>query len=219
MTREPGYLLRVEPDQIDAVRFERHAHAGRDALARGDAERADRELTEGLALWSGDALADCREGSDAVAAQAVRLDELRWNAIEDRMEAQLALGRHAAVVGELEALLARRPLRERLWHSLMLALYRSRRQAEALRAYQRARGTLVDDLGVEPGAELRDLEAAILRGDAGLDLVSSAGRPSNGAARRGHVVRTAVGLGHDGTDVRGTRGGARRARRSVAADV
>ena len=89
------------------------------------------------------------------------------------MEAQLALGRHAAIVGELEALLARHPLRERLWHSLMLALYRSRRQAEALRAYQRARRTLVDDLGVEPGAELRDLEAAILRGDPSLDL----GRP------------------------------------------
>ncbi len=152
------------------------------ALAQGDAETAERELTAGLALWSGDALADCRRASDVIAAQAVRLDELRLSAMEDRMEAQLALGRHAAVVGELEAVLARHPLRERLWHSLMLALYRSRRQAEALRAYQRARRTLVDDLGVEPGSDLRDLEAAILRGDPDLDLVAAAGPPP-GAVR------------------------------------
>lgn len=175
VTKEPGYLLRVDPECLDRVRFERHAQAGRLALERGESDAADRELEAGLGLWRGDALSNCRDGSEIVAAEAVRLDELRLNAIEDRMEAQLALGRHAAVVGELEALLVRQPLRERLWHSLMLALYRSRRQAEALRAYQRARRALVEDLGIEPSAALRELEGAILRSDPHLEVASVPG--------------------------------------------
>jgi DNA-binding SARP family transcriptional activator len=170
VTREPGYVLAAEPDQIDAVRFERHARAGRRALAEGDPAGAEQELVTGLGLWRGEALADCRDESDAIAAAVVRLDELRLSAIEDHLDAQLALGRHAAVVGDLESLLAREPLRERMWASLMIALYRSQRQADALRAYQRAREVLVDRLGVEPSAELRRLEAAILDGDASLDL-------------------------------------------------
>ena len=170
VTREPGYFLVVEPEHIDAVRFEGHALAGRRALAAGDAAAAECELGEGLALWRGEAFADCREDSELIAAAAVRLDELRLGAVEDRMDAQLALGQHAAIVGDLESLVARHPLRERLWCALMIALYRSQRQAEALRVYQRARDALVESLGVEPSAELRRLEAAILQGDAGLDL-------------------------------------------------
>lgn len=185
VTREPGYLLAAEPDAIDSVRFERHARAGRRALATGDAETAERELASGLALWRGDALADCRADSEAIAARAVRLDELRLSAIEDHVNAQLALGRHAAVVGDLESWLAQHPLRERMWCALMIALYRSQRQADALRAYQRARHALVE-LGVEPTAELRELEVAILQSDSSLDLET--GRPTAAASASARLL-------------------------------
>ncbi len=114
-------------------------------------------------------MADCRSGGWA-AAQALRLDELRLSTVEDRIDADLMLGQHAVLAGELESLLARHPLRERFWAALMIALYRSGRQAEAVRAYQRARDVLVEELGLEPGAELRRLEAAVLAGDSVLDL-------------------------------------------------
>ena len=130
--------------------------------------RAAAELGEALALWRGDALADCRGGGWA-AAEAVRLDELRLSTVEDRIDADLMLGHHGVLVGELESLVARHPLRERLWAALMLALYRAGRQADAVRAYQRARDVLVGELGLEPGAELRRLEAAVLAGDPALD--------------------------------------------------
>jgi DNA-binding SARP family transcriptional activator len=170
VTKEPGYVLLVDPEHIDAVRFERHADAGRRALAEGDAVTAEHELAAGLGLWRGEAFAGCRDDSEVIMAAAVRLDELRLSAIEDYIDAQLALGRHTAIIGDLESLLARYPLRERVWCLLMVALYRSQRQAEALRAYQRARDALVENLGVEPSAELRRLEAAILQGDPSLDL-------------------------------------------------
>ena len=128
--------------------------------------RATAELGEALALWRGDALADCRGGGWA-AAEAVRLDELRLSTVEDRIDADLMLGQHGVLVGELESLVARHPLRERLWAALMLALYRAGRQADAVRAYQRARDVLVGELGLEPGAELRRLEAARARGRPG----------------------------------------------------
>ena len=134
--------------------------------------RAAAELGEALELWRGDALADCRGGGWA-AAEAVRLDELRLSTVEDRIDADLMLGQHGVLVGELESLVARHPLRERLWAALMLALYRAGRQADAVRAYQRARDVLVGELGLEPGAELRRLEAAVL-----------AARPGPGCARR-----------------------------------
>ena len=134
----------------------------------GDASRASAELGEALGLWRGDALADCRGGGWA-AAEAVRLDELRLSTVEDRIDADLMLGHHGVLVGELESLVARHPLRERLWAALMLALYRAGRQADAVRAYQRARDVLVGELGLEPGAELRRLEAAVLAGDPALD--------------------------------------------------
>jgi DNA-binding SARP family transcriptional activator len=196
VTRDPGYFLAADPDRVDAVRFERHAQAGRRALAGGDPLTAARELETGLGLWRGDALVDCREASEVIAAEAVRLDELRWSAIEDRLDADLALGRHAAIVGDLEALLSRQPLRERLWATLMVALYRSQRQSEALRAYQRARDALVEGLGVEPSAELRRLEAAILQGDPDLDLAPDV-RPSASTRLIGWSIAGPALVGRD----------------------
>ena len=167
-TREPGYILGVPSESIDVASFENHASVGRQALADGDASRATAELAAGLNLWRGNALADCRSGGWA-AAEALRLDELRLATVEDRIEADLLLGRHRLLVGELESLVARHPLRERLWAALMVALYRADRQADALRAYQRARDVLVEELGLEPGVELRRLEVAVLAGDPALD--------------------------------------------------
>jgi DNA-binding SARP family transcriptional activator len=172
-TREPGYRLTVPGGAVDAARFEHHLRDGRRAIAAGRYDDGERELAAGLALWRGDALADCRT-SGALEAAAVGLEERRLAAIEDRVDAELALGRHATVVGELESLLVRFPLRERLWGALMTALYRSQRQGDAIRAYQRARDTLVETLGVEPGPELRRLEQAVLAGDPILDAPVSA---------------------------------------------
>src|SRR5205085_4492712 len=131
LTSGPGYLLRTDPEQLDATRFERLVEEGRNALARGDAQTAAATLREALALWRGTALADFTY--DAFAQSDIaRLEELRLAASEDRIEADLVLGRHSDVVGELEALCAEHALRERLPALLMLALYRSGRQAEAL---------------------------------------------------------------------------------------
>jgi predicted ATPase/DNA-binding SARP family transcriptional activator len=161
-SRTPGYLLEIDPDQLDAGRFERLLDEGRQARARGDAAVAAACLREGLALWHGDALADLADEPFAD-VEARRLEELRRVAIEERIEADLDCGRHHALVAELEALLDEQPLRERLWGQLMTALYRSGRQADALAAYQRARGLLAYRLGLEPGEELRVLEQKILR--------------------------------------------------------
>jgi DNA-binding SARP family transcriptional activator len=158
VTRAPGYLLRLEPEQLDAVRFERLVREGRSLPAE---ERA-RRLRAALALWRGPALAGLGVGEFAE-TEARRLEELQLVALEDRIEADLELGRHAELVAELEGLVAREPLRERLRAQLMTALYRSGRQAEALAAYQRARRTLVDELGIDPSPELQALERSILR--------------------------------------------------------
>jgi len=167
LTRPPGYLLRVEPEGLDLQRFERLVAQGRAALAEGSAATAGERFHEALALWRGPALADLAFAPFAQ-AEIGRLEDRRLDAVCDRIEADLALGR-GGVVGELEALVAEHPLRERLRGQLMLALYRSGRQAEALAAYQDARRALVDGLGLEPGRELRELEQAILRQDPGLD--------------------------------------------------
>src|SRR5712691_10612846 len=165
-TRPPGYVLRVEPEELDLDRFTR-------LLKRSDgaepAVAADL-LSEALALWRGPPLADLAYESFAQPAIG-RMDELRIVALELRIEADLALGRHAELVGELEALVARYPLRERLRGQLMLALYRSGRQAEALEAYRAARDTLVEELGIEPSTAVQELERAILRQDIGLSLL------------------------------------------------
>jgi DNA-binding SARP family transcriptional activator len=162
-TRAPGYLLRVDPERVDANRFEQLLRAARRAAA---GER--RELLEqALSLWRGPALADFAFEQFAQ-AETRRLEELRVVAVEERIEADLELGRHGDVVGELDALVGAHPLRETLRRQLMLALYRSGRQAEALDAYQDARARFVEELGIEPGPELRQLQAEILRQEAGL---------------------------------------------------
>jgi DNA-binding SARP family transcriptional activator len=176
-TRDPGYVLQIRPDSTDVAEFERHATAGRSALAGSDAPRAAVELGKALGLWRGDALADCRGGGWA-AAEALRLDELRLSTIEDRIDANLMLGNHGVLVGELESWVLRQPLRERFWGQLMVALYRAGRQADAVRAYQRARDVLVEQLGLEPGADLRRLEAAVLARDPALDAPETMRRAS-----------------------------------------
>jgi len=163
-TRPPGYIFRVAPDELDVLRFERLVSAGRDALANGDAELAVRILDQSLALWRGPALADIKEVQSASSEQS-RLEEERLGALESRIDAQLACGRHRETVAELETLTTNHPLREWFWHQRLLALYRSGRQAEALRAYRELRSTLIDQLGIEPGSELRELETQILRQD------------------------------------------------------
>ncbi len=157
-----GYSLEVPPDAVDAVRFERLLEEGSVALERGAAVRAGDRLREALALWRGRALDGAADGGTLL-LEAERLEELRLRALERRIEADLEVGRAAELVEELELVVREHPYRERLWRHLMLALYRSERQAEALAAYRRARAILVEDVGLEPGEELRRLEQAILR--------------------------------------------------------
>ena len=174
VTRAHGYELSIEPDRLDAHRFERLVGEGRDALAAGRPERAVATLEDALALWRGAPLADLAYEPFAQ-SEIARLDDLRLAALEQLVEAKLALGGHAEVVGQLESLIAEHPYRERLRAQLMLALYRSDRQAEALQAYQDARVALVEQLGIEPGERLRRLERAILAQDP--DLRFSAATP------------------------------------------
>ena len=180
VTQGRGYLLRVAPGELDVDRFEALAREGRDALVEGDAQRASERLREALALWRGPPLADFAYEPFAH-SETARLEEERLTAVEDRVDADVALGRHVALVGELEALVRDHPLRERLQAQLMLALYRSGRQAEALERYHAARDVLVDELGIEPGRELQDLERAILNHDPALD---AARRPLTPAVSR-----------------------------------
>jgi DNA-binding SARP family transcriptional activator len=163
-TRRPGYLLRAEPDELDLGRFESLvADAG---TAAEPARRAEL-LREALSLWRGSALAEFRDEPFARSAGR-RLAELRLNALEERVEAELELGKDAALVAELEELVEQEPLRERPRRQLMLALYRSGRQAEALERYRDGRRLLVGELGIEPSPALQELERAILRHDSGL---------------------------------------------------
>jgi DNA-binding SARP family transcriptional activator/Flp pilus assembly protein TadD len=162
VARGGGYAIRVEPDRVDAARFERLVGTGGDALGRGEAAVAADRFGEAMALWRGRALADVAE-VEPLALEAARLEELRLVAVEGRIEAGIERGLAAEVIGELEQLVAEYPVRERLWRLLVLALYRAERQADALAAYQRARAVLADELGIEPGEELRQLEEAVLR--------------------------------------------------------
>ena len=168
-TRAPGYELELAPERVDVHRFSRLTQDGRAALEGGDPAAAEGALREALALWRGPALADFLYEPFAQ-TEIARLEELRTVTLEERIEADLALGRHAELVSELEALVAAQPLRERPRAQLMLALYRSGRQADALAAYRAAREKLVEELGIDPGPELRELEAAILRQDESLLL-------------------------------------------------
>ncbi|MBA3327191.1 MAG: AfsR/SARP family transcriptional regulator [Solirubrobacterales bacterium] len=160
-TQAGGYMLRLDPGQLDAEHFGRLVQSAGAAVANGRMDMAVQRLDDGLALWRGPALADLRYEAFAQ-AEIARLEELRLAALEERVEAALALGRHAEVIPEAEALIREHPLRERLRGQLMLALYRDGRQADALDAYRSARRALMDELGIEPGTQLRDLHHAIL---------------------------------------------------------
>jgi DNA-binding SARP family transcriptional activator len=185
VTRPPGYLIRIEPEELDLARFERLSEEG-----------TVESLHAALELWRGPALADLADESFA-RDEASRLEELRLVVQERRIEADLESGGTAELVAELEQLVAEHPLRERLRGQLMIALYRSGRQAEALTAYQAARSTLVEELGLEPGLELQELERAILRQDPSLDLVReppAAGRSILVALRTEHNLDALVAL-------------------------
>ena len=186
-TGDGGYSLDLEDEQLDAARFERLVHEGRQALVGSGPEPAAERLSEALALWRGPPLADLAYENFAQ-AEIARLEELRLVAVESRIQAELELGHHNDLVGELEALVSEQPLRERPRGQLMLALYRSGRQADALSAYQDARRTLLDGLGLEPSPELKELEAAILRQDPALAV-----EPAELRARR-HLPTPATAL-------------------------
>jgi DNA-binding SARP family transcriptional activator/tetratricopeptide (TPR) repeat protein len=166
--RPGGYLLAVEPERVDAHRFEAGLRRGRDALAGGDPTGAVRLLAAALRGWRGEALADV--ASEALrAVEQPRLEELRRQAAEEHAEARLRCGEHAALVAELQAMVAEQPLRERPYEQLMVSLYRAGRQADALAVYRTLRERLAEHLGVEPGRPSQRLHQAILRGDAALD--------------------------------------------------
>jgi len=180
LTRPPGYELRVEEGELDLDRFERLAREGRELLAGGDSKAAAKRLGEALELWRGPPLA---EFSEPFARDAgARLEDERLAALEERIDADLALGRHARLVPELEQLVAQEPLRERPRAQLMLALYRSGRQADALELYRRTRETLSEELGIEPGLELQELERRMLQHDPELERPRSAPRPAEDGA-------------------------------------
>ncbi|MEO3876203.1 BTAD domain-containing putative transcriptional regulator [Nonomuraea sp. B12E4] len=173
-----GYLLAVRPGELDSERFEDLVTQGRRVMEERGVARASSLLRQALDLWRGPAfegLTDC----PPLGQEAARLEELRLGALHDRLAADLALGRHAGVIAELHALAADHPTRERFSAQLMIALYRSGRQAEALRAFQRTRQALVDELGIEPSPELRDLHQVMLRGDS----IPERGEPAVRAVR------------------------------------
>ncbi|MGH2556982.1 MAG: protein kinase domain-containing protein, partial [Actinomycetota bacterium] len=173
--RPPGYVFRATPEEVDALGFEATVAEARRSLST-DPTGAVALLRKALSLWRGSALADLA-GDSALQPELTRLEELRLAAIEDRIEAELALDHSKALVPELEVLVSEHPLRERLWGQLMVSLYRSGRQAEALAAYQRAREVLGEELGIDPSPELRQLHERVLKQDPALDL---AGRPLRG---------------------------------------
>jgi DNA-binding SARP family transcriptional activator/ABC-type glycerol-3-phosphate transport system substrate-binding protein len=183
-SRPPGYVLHVANDELDAARFGSLLDEAR--LANGSPGRASSILREALALWEGPPFADLA-AEPALASEIARLDELHWQALEERIAADLAEGKHGEVIGELEALTRELPLRERLWELLMVALYRSRRPADALGAYERAKDALSQELGVDPSPDLRRLHERILREDPELDL--------EGEPLRGYRLLDQVGEG------------------------
>jgi predicted ATPase len=208
-----GYRVELPPECVDVSRFDSRVREGTELHGRGHYRRATEELRSALGLWRGRPFSGLPE--DPFLAEIARLEELRLRALELRIDADLEVGRASELVDELEGLLAHHPFRERLWRHLMLALYRSGRQADALAAYHRARRALDEELGIEPEQELRDLEAAILRQDVApaaarrtpiaslpFPLTSFVGRDREVAAVRAlmHQARhvTLVGIGGAG---------------------
>jgi DNA-binding SARP family transcriptional activator len=180
VTRSPGYAVELPREAIDLSCFEDLRRAGQAALAAGSPAHAVEALRQALALWRGPALGEFDEPFATIESR--RLEELHLASLEDRIDAELQLGRHGALVAELHALVAHHPLRERLRGQLMLALYGSGRQADALAEYHRVREVLRDDLGIEPSPALRELERRILQQDPMLDV------PTARPRRRTHVV-------------------------------
>jgi DNA-binding SARP family transcriptional activator len=172
ITRVPGYVLRMFPEELDVSQFEQLVSEGREALTAGAAQQAARTLRQALSLWQGPALADFRYEPFAQ-GEIVRLEELHLTCLEERVEADLALGLASVLVAELRRLVSIHPLRERLRSQLMLALYRDGRQAEALEVYREFRTMLRDELGLDPSPSLRELETAILRHDSLVSPVSA----------------------------------------------
>jgi len=197
--RGDGYLIEVDPSTFDVLEFEEGVEAGTELL-RSDPSSARARLVAGLDLWFGIAYGGVDHPQ--LDAEIRRLGEMRITAIETRIEADLALGRSGELVAELESLVRDHPLRERFWGQLMLSLYRAGRQAEALRAFQSARAHLVDQLGIEPGAQLQDLEARILAHDPSLLLPAEAdGSLASDRSRgsiRGYELRDVIGSGEFG---------------------
>ena len=167
VARAPGYVLRLEPDELDGARFESLLRRAGAAAAHGDLQTATELWTDAEALWRGRVL-EGFEDYPFAQAEAARLDELRLGAIEARIDSELGLGRHAELVAELEALVGAHPYRERLWSHLMLALYRGGRQADALRAFEAYRRLLAEELGLDPSPQLRAIEERMVRHDPGL---------------------------------------------------
>jgi DNA-binding SARP family transcriptional activator len=183
LTRGGGYLLAVSPDQIDAACFAAMVAEARHELVVGDPAGARELLVSALGLWRGEALADLAYEPFA-RSEIARLEEARLAALEDRIEADLMLGHDRDVVGELEVLVGRHPHRERLLGQLMLALYRCSRQADALAAYRAGHQALGDELGLEPGPELRALEQRILTHDPALNSPTPTPKARRAPARR-----------------------------------
>jgi DNA-binding SARP family transcriptional activator len=181
LTKPPGYSLRVEDGELDLDTFERLVREGRQLLAAGDSKAASKRFAEALELWRGTPFAEFEAEPFARGAGA-RLEDARLAALEERIDADLALGRHARLLPELEELVAGEPLRERPRGQLMLALYRSGRQADALELYRRTRETLSEELGIEPSRELQELERGILQHDRDLELGRMPARGAEGAA-------------------------------------
>ncbi|MDQ1710528.1 MAG: hypothetical protein QOG49_1913, partial [Frankiaceae bacterium] len=189
--RPPGYVLLLDEGNIDVYRVDRCIAAARAAVARGDLEQAVAQFAEAESLWRGPALADFLY-DDFAQPHIIRLDEIRLSLIEDRVDAELALGRHARSVGDLEALVNGNPLRERARGQLMVALYRSGRQADALRVLQEGRAALAEQLGLDPGPELRELETAILDHDPALLAPETGAMGVTATARRRTNVKAAL---------------------------
>jgi YVTN family beta-propeller protein len=191
VTRPPGYALEIDPEAIDSHRFVRLLERGREALAGGQPESGARLLREALGCWRGRPFEDLGDPPFA-RAEAAHLEELRLQAFEDRIEADLRLGRAGELVPELQTFVGREPYRERLRGQLMLALYRSGRQADALASYRDARRLFVDELGIEPSRELQELEQAILRQDPSLASSPTMARRARARPRLRWVVGAAA---------------------------
>jgi DNA-binding SARP family transcriptional activator len=188
ITRAPGYALRIFPEELDVSQFEQLVSEGREALTAGAAEQAARTLRQALSLWQGPALADFRYEPFAQ-AEIVRLEELHLTCVEERVEADLALGLASVLVAELQRLVGEHPVRERLRGQLMLALYRDGRQTEALEVYREFRSVLRDELGLDPSPQLRELETAILHHDS---LGSPVSTPTGAPLARRPVTTVCV---------------------------